>query len=773
MSDSGFLPDLARWALGGGAAAAAADASNEEEDDPMEVEDDDDNQQQQPNPSPAAVTPVRQDDTAEHPLSAAELRAQRLARISMMTTTAAPPPATTNNNNNNKSVPMVSKAPPVAVAPTSDSTSEDARKKFKSVATTTTLSPAKKLQRKKELLLRKVLHVQVVWGNAMATTTSLSIVPIQLDGPNDDEDADLLTLASIAEILAMRLSLEPDAGLPPLISYLADSFRRAADELKSNDDHMDLLQEIQRQVTSYAVSCVLEPELFAQGHDATTQLADALLAHTADPLHAITFGVSGPTSSFYYQFCQELVQQQHDAVPRVVQPVVDRILDLLLQCNSVLDTVTVGGETVTPTMLVQTLTALCSHKAVAQALCELPQFLLPAADEQKAARLVRAPQPSRRNASAAAAPPPPPGRNATTEQFLSWMMETAAFQQNSTSNLTFAARSGPALEYCTLLGRALRLGVPLKYNAALPPNTILRQSVATVERINTTQRLQLKLHQDACFALVMAAIKAGGVARAHVLTWLHDLLLVNTGASAMRPDPTKVSGTGLLLNTQQVLLRLCQPFLTDASKQHLIDPCYLADPTAHGGVYATTGDAAVPRLGDSDATTPGAYQPKNTFIPTCFFLTARAVHYGIVPLLSAHETVLRQISHLHWDISNNAARSVYTDPHFGMLVARQRCMEVALYQEELVADSLQFVNCLAQFIVTCSDQHLAMVPEDFVSDACDVVTAISKFKSKLLTGVNLSNVFHMVVKLLSPQYATVSAKRQFWCSLQSQADFLL
>jgi Ubiquitin elongating factor core len=753
MSDSGFLPDLARWALGGGAAAAGggARAAEEEDDDPMEVEDDND-QQQQPNPSPAAVTPVRQDDTAEHPLSAAELRAQRLARISMMTTTTTTPPAAANNN---KSVLKDSKAPPVAAAaPTSDSTSEDARKKFKSVATTTTLSPAKKLQRKKELLLRKVLHVQVVWGDAMATTTSLSIVPIQLDG---EEEADLLTLASIAEILAMRLSLEPDAGLPPLISYLADSFRRAAEELKSNDDHSDLLQEIQRQVTSYAVSCVLEPELFAQGHDATTQLADALLAHTADPLNAITFGVSGPTSSFYYQFCQELVQQQHEAVPRVVQPVVDRILDLLLQCNSVLDTVTNGGDAVTPTMLVQTLTALCSHKAVAQALCELPQFLLPAADDPKAARLVRAPQPSRRNASAAAAPPPPPGRNATTEQFLSWMMETAAFQQNSTSNLTFAARSGPALEYGTLLGRALRLGVPLKYNAALPPNTILRQSVATVERINTTQRLQLKLHQDACFALVMAAIKAGGVARAHVLTWLHDLLLVNTGASAMRPDPTKVSGTGLLLNTQQVLLRLCQPFLTDASKQHLIDPCYLADPAAHGGVYATTGDAAVPRLGDSDAT-PGAYQPKNTFIPTCFFLTARAVHYGIVPLLSAHETVLRQISHLHWDISNNAARSVYTDPHFGMLVARQRCMEVALYQEELVADSLQFVNCLAQFIVTCSDQHLAMVPEDFVSDACDVVTAISKFKSKLLTGVNLRNVFHMVVKLLSPQYATVSAK---------------
>jgi hypothetical protein len=310
-----------------------------------------------------------------------------------------------------------------------------------------------------------------------------------------------------------------------------------------------------------------------------------------------------------------------------------------------------------------------------------------------------------------------------------------------------------------LLGRVLRVGLPLKYNPAFTPNTVLRQTSVQVERTSTTQRQQLKLHQDSCFALVMNLIKAGVATRNVVLTWLHDAMLVNTNASAMRPDPTKVSSTSLLLNLQVLVGRLCQPFVTDPAKHHLIDPLYLSDAAAHHGVYTTTGDEAVPRLGENDITRLQAvplYQPKNTFIPTCFFLSARALHYGVVPLLSAHETILRQISHLHWDISNSPGRSVHTDPHFSMLVARQRCMEVALYQEEMVVDTFSFIQVMAQFIVKCAKEALLhLVPEDFVSDACHIVTTITKYKPKLLRGVNLSQVFQMVVTLLSPQYSTV------------------
>jgi ubiquitin conjugation factor E4 B len=229
------------------------------------------------------------------------------------------------------------------------------------------------------------------------------------------------------------------------------------------------------------------------------------------------------------------------------------------------------------------------------------------------------------------------------------------------------------------------------------------------------------------------------------------------GASAMRPDATKVSSSNMLLNMSIVLLKLCEPFVDADKKQHLIDPGFVSSPEDHGGVFETKGDNAVARLGESDedAAMVDPYNPKNSFIPQCFFFCARALHFGIVPLLSYHENLLRHISHAHWDITQNG-RDLQSDPHFSILVGKQRSNEVALYQEEMVADTLRFCNLTAKVLFNMDDHVLRTMPEDFVSDVCDIIMAIAKLKPKMLRGIQLGYVFKLVVKLLSAKYASVS-----------------
>jgi ubiquitin conjugation factor E4 B len=227
----------------------------------------------------------------------------------------------------------------------------------------------------------------------------------------------------------------------------------------------------------------------------------------------------------------------------------------------------------------------------------------------------------------------------------------------------------------------------------------------------------------------------------------------------MRPDANKVSNSAMLLNVSVVMLKLCEPFVLDEKKHHLIDPGFVSSPEDSQGVFPIRGDDALPRLGEADAesgvtSSKGTYAPKNAFIPQCFFITARSLALAIVPMLSLHENLLRHISHQHWELSNQN-REVQNDPHFCILVSRQRSNEVALFQEEMVVDTLRFCNLMAKILYDMDDVSLRSMPEHFVDNVCDIMMSVAKLKPKLLRGMEFRYVFEMVVKLLSPKYASM------------------
>lgn len=239
------------------------------------------------------------------------------------------------------------------------------------------------------------------------------------------------------------------------------------------------------------------------------------------------------------------------------------------------------------------------------------------------------------------------------------------------------------------------------------------------------------------------------------MTWFTDALLVNVAADALRPDANKVSSVPTLINLSVVLLKLCEPFVSNEKKSSLIDPGFVSSQKDNGGVFSVTGDDAVPRLGENNSPSLEAYDPKNTFIPQCFFFAARSLHFGIVPLSSFHHNLLRQVSHTASELRHRGT-DLQSDPNFAHLLSLQRANEVTLFAEEMVADTLRFCNLTAGVLLKMDDSKLLTMPEHFVDDICRILQFMARFKPKLLRGLEFKQCFQMVVKLLSPTYAHVS-----------------
>lgn len=682
----------------------------------------------------------------------------------------ASPPALNSNISNNK-VPSQSidgKSP-----------ANNSSKKRSAISAGASSNPQSKMRRKKELLIRKVLNVTLRGGilatsSSEATDVSSSLI-VQLDlGDEGHDSGNAVSLQAVAEILATRLSLDPSSSAgasfrgvttassssatSSLLGYLALSHRRAVEERKAlaqsksseADELLPLLDEIARQVVSYGATCLREPDLFPQSSDATQQLASLLLhaAIGADPASSITVGAAGPASSFYHKLIDEFVAQ--DALPElepVVSNIVDSFVALLLKLETVLDSAVPDAASsginasvsVTSVSVVSALQGLCAHKRVALLVARDPRFLLPPPDSPRASEQIR------------------PQLPRTGGNLMQLVMSGALGGENFQP---YRRRSGPALDKNTILGAAMRIGLP-KANPAFGPTTILHQSHDSVERTLTSHRLQLRNHQQAVFNWILALIKGGTEARDQVQAWFIDCLLVNRQADGMRPDTTKVSSRQSLVNVSAVLLKLCEPFVDDETKISLVDPGFVMSDRDHGGVFVLSGPDAVPRLGDNatlerEAGAAGAdvYNPKNKFIPFCFFTAARSLRYGLHAILDFYEGVSRQLSWRHSALSSSG-RDVRNDPEFAHIFSLHKSLEATALEPEWVSSACRFECYCARVLVHCPDNTLRTMPEDMVDDICEILLKVCSFKPNYLSGMEFRHVFRLMVKLLSPTYASV------------------
>jgi len=627
--------------------------------------------------------------------------------------------------------------------------------------------PGRKIQILKERLLEKTLKIKLTCpasndseSQETSSTSSSDIVPI-------DIGTDQITKENISEIIAERLALPPNSkyltSVPmtdqKLISYLGACHRRISEELKSQstisssnvmisqqqqqqqqqqqsfqEEIIQLLQETKSQVVSYSATSLMAPDLFVLAQDGPKQLSECLTQAALDPSTSIAIGVAGKNSSYYRALCDELLAQDEDLFQDIFQEVLRHFQeDLSRQSECVMETFGTSGNSGSGMVQVAALTIMCSHKKVAAVVVHSANFLLPSEGSQEASEEVRI-----------SLPPPPAG--ATPQQVQIYRMMSAMAQGRQ----SYRKRSGPALEKNTLLGLVMRLGMPMESNVVISQfQNVGRMTRNDVQQKTDMLRRQLKVYQDAVCGLIKALITAGEETRKMVIQWFTDALLVNTGATAMRPDRNKVSSAQTLQNIAVVLLKLCEPFISDSSRIH---PGFVWSPEHHGGIFATSGDDAVSRLGDMSQTCNEPYEPKNKFIPQCFFLCVRALHLSLVASGSFHTNIVRQVNHMAWSIRQRN-NDVATDPNFNQILSMQLAHEVSVLAPEMINDALRFFNLSAGFLVQISDQALALMPEHMVDDMCDYVVFVSRFSPKELEGVDLGNIFKVVVKLLSPQYS--------------------
>ena len=259
---SGFLPDIASWALGGGAAGANNNNDGGGEN----------NEQQN-------TTTGNEGGGGPSPPTADEMRAKRMARLAALEKQSSTSASTSSGTGGEGAVSGsmdVDKPPPssdaqpmdvddevakptaaTATPPTKkSSTTKDvtmkpapssetiipAKKKIKTPPTPTELQS--KHRRKKILLLRKVLLVTFGDTNAATTDRSTSCVHLQLDDDgiyNSTKSPNGVAVRHIAELLAARLSIPPSCRtletLPSqsklgLVGYLGGCHKRAGGELK-------------------------------------------------------------------------------------------------------------------------------------------------------------------------------------------------------------------------------------------------------------------------------------------------------------------------------------------------------------------------------------------------------------------------------------------------------------------------------------------------------------------------------------------------------------
>ena len=236
------------------------------------------------------------------------------------------------------------------------------------------------------------------------------------------------------------------------------------------------------------------------------------------------------------------------------------------------------------------------------------------------------------------------------------------------------------------------------------------------------------------------------------MEWFKDAFLVNIGAAAMRVDRSKVSKQTTLINITVTLLKLCEPFLTNEKKVVLIDPDFVSSPEAHGGVYTTEGDDAVTRLAENPPALTTPYNPKNSFIPQCFFFAARSIHLSIIPALEMHKQLQRHSSRMYHRAEERGDNG-RTDPEFNQFLARTLTLEVTIFAPEFVTDYMTFCNTMSGLLLRVSDDQLARMPEHFIDDVCDCVTMVSYGMPDAMRGADVGDVFRMVVKLLSPAQA--------------------
>ncbi|CAM9383829.1 unnamed protein product, partial [Hapterophycus canaliculatus] len=333
---------------------------------------------------------------------------------------------------------------------------------------------------------------------------------------------------------------------------------------------------------------------------------------------------------------------------------------------------------------------------------------------------------------------------------------------------------------------------------------------------------RLKVAHSMAFGVVMLLVKASVESRKAVISWFAEALLVNTPAEAYNPDHLKAASPEFLMNVSVALLGLAMPIIRDEAKFKKIDAAsFLSSKVAmrdlfpedttmlvsastsvsansDGGSPSTSAGAghnsgvgsaggAVAAGEGGGATGGGAGDRKvkdaeglplvelKSFTTQVFFACWRAVHLGLLQVMSRHDRLHQHLGQLQRGMGGpgNVNPSSQIEIMFNMRFKEKLAAEVLILDPGILSDCLMFMvkagSWLTEFVSeeagipidsseheTSSQGSLAklsrdslvwQLPEHLIQDILDLILFLTNHHPETLGTSQLYPLMTMARKL--------------------------
>ncbi|GAX74152.1 hypothetical protein CEUSTIGMA_g1601.t1 [Chlamydomonas eustigma] len=301
----------------------------------------------------------------------------------------------------------------------------------------------------------------------------------------------------------------------------------------------------------------------------------------------------------------------------------------------------------------------------------------------------------------------------------------------------------------------------------------------------------------------------GKSTRESMIQWLASTIEGNEERGKMVMDPMKAASHGFFINLNAVLLRLCGPFM-DPSNPNFWKRVDVRFVTMNSRLSFTSDtklamseqeeaswrEAVQSASGAASTTGSLSTGPEYHFICECFFLTAKALHLGVVKIANDFQNLGRSIHHHQQDVEGMEAEAPNVPPgsrremelrimipRYKEALSKLKALSITsqgvLADPDLMSEVLAFYRLMASWMIcTASPQsngnlsniqlplptpppkEFACLPEFFVEDMTDLLLHTSRYNPQLLSSSRMDEIMlFLVVFMGSPAYVKSSHLR--------------
>lgn len=186
----------------------------------------------------------------------------------------------------------------------------------------------------------------------------------------------------------------------------------------------------------------------------------------------------------------------------------------------------------------------------------------------------------------------------------------------------------------------------------------------------------------------------------------------------------------MAVNMTSALLILCEK-LCDINNPKITSCINLEYIYHNSDLFAKDDD----RLGKSTKTDNNTPVKKDFLLATkYFFITSKALHYFILPMMVEHRSLLRSFQY-YLNMPENPMKSAQLD----LILQKAMAIEASIYREELIALIVQFLNLEAFKVLqllNCKEPELPLqyvpvlfedLPQMMIEDMLDLLDFIAKY----------------------------------------------